>query len=47
MNDVNPLSHRLYLKEIERFAGRRRRARPGAAALLACLALATGLALLA
>jgi hypothetical protein len=46
MNDVNPLSHRLYLKEIERFAGRRR-ARPGVAALIACLALATGLALLA
>ena len=47
MPDMNPLTYRFYLKEIERLAGRRRSLRPGPAALIACLALASGLALLA
>jgi hypothetical protein len=45
MTDVNPLTHRFYLREIERLAGPRRGLRPAATALIACLALA-GLALL-
>jgi hypothetical protein len=47
MIDVNPLAHRFYLKEIERLAGAGRAVRPGALALVACLALAAGPGLLA
>jgi hypothetical protein len=47
MTDMTLLAHRFYLKEVERLAQCRRQLRAGPVAVLACLALVSGLALLA